>query len=688
MKYTFKFLPLILILLFSISAFSQDSGPAKMPPGKALKVADYLYSIGSYFNAIDYYQMVLEKEDKNAYAVNQIAQCEFNLRDYKEAEKWFRKLKEMNAADYPLASFMYATALKMNAKYPEAKTEFDKIATSYKGVNSSQIKKQAKVLAEGCALAQTWMAAPDTVKITHLDANINNPYSDFSPMPIGENKLLYSSLKSDKIIMVNEVKKNDKYAEFYVANIVDSTYSQGIEYRDVSTLPKANIHVGNGTFSLDKKRFYYTECKPDDHMRMRCDIFVIENKDGFWTNPAKCSFNDPDSTNTHPAVANSKNGEVIYFSSNRANGEGGLDLYFTVRDKNGVYSLPANLGKKINTTSDDVTPWYDQKNSTLYFSSAGWAGMGGLDIFKSKGAQKKWEPAKNLKYPVNSSVDDMYYVLTDKKFVGYLVSNRPGTISVKSETCCDDIWRVQYPRIIYYAVKGNVYDEETKQVVPGASVQMVQGDTQYGSAISKVDTLYLFDTKPLNSYNLIAGKDGYFKGSASFNVVKTEDGDTIQVDLFIKKIPIGPLVIENIFYDFDKATLRPESFPSLDSLFMVLTNNPSIVVEIRSHTDSKGKDDYNLNLSQRRAESVVKYLLGKGIAAERLKATGMGEIEPIAPNEINGKDNEAGRQLNRRTDFKIIGNIPGKEVIYKQGETGFDENAIDTLEEQKIEEEK
>jgi outer membrane protein OmpA-like peptidoglycan-associated protein len=185
---------------------------------------------------------------------------------------------------------------------------------------------------------------------------------------------------------------------------------------------------------------------------------------------------------------------------------------------------------------------------------------------------------------------------------------------------------------------------------------------------------------------LVATKSGYFNGGASFSVEKKEDNDTLLVNVYIKKIPIGPLVIKNIFYDFDKATLRPESFPALDSLYDVLSNNPSIVVEIRSHTDSKGNDDYNMKLSQNRAQSVVNYMVKKGITVDRLKATGMGETEPIAPNEINGKDNPEGRQLNRRTDFKIIGLIPGKEIIYKQGSAGFDENAVDTLEEQKKQE--
>jgi len=680
---------LVGLLACGVVAHAQDAAPKKLSPAKALKLADYLYSIGSYFNAIDYYQMVLDKEDKNAYAVSQIANSEFLLRDYKEAEEWYKRLKDLNSAEYPLASFKYATSLKMNAKYPQAKAEFDKIGESFKGQNSSQIKKQAKIQSQGCDLAQQWIAHPDTVKVKHIGSEVNAPYTELSPMPLGRNQLLYSSLKSDKIIMVSDVKKNDAYATFYVSDVTDdSVYGQSSVYKDLP-VSHGNVHVGNGTFSPDKKRFYYTECKPNDKGQMRCDVYLIENTKGKWQNPVKCSFNDPDSTNTQPTVGNSKSGEVVYFSSNRAQSEGGMDLWYSIRDpKSGEFSQAANLGKKINTQNDEITPFYDVKNNTLYFSSNGWPGMGGHDVFKTRGGLKKWEPANNMRYPINSSVDDMYYVLDDKRYSGYLVSNRPGTISVKSETCCDDIWRFQYPRIILYAVRGNVFDEETKEPVPGATVQLVQNNVSYGTAVSSKDTLYMFDTKPEESYNIAATKTGYFNNSVSFHVERKEDNDTMRVDVYIKKIPIGPLVIKNIFYDFDKATLKPESFPALDSLTQVLKDNPAITVLVRSHTDSKGNDDYNLKLSDARAKSVMDYLKQKGIEPARLEAKGMGETEPIAPNEIDGKDNPEGRALNRRTDFKITGTIPGKEVIYQQGNVGFDEDTPDTLEEQKKDEKK
>ena len=683
----------IAALLIAATSFAQTGNEYQAPKlgvKKSLKQADYLFSIGSYYNAIGYYSNVVDKQEDNAYAGYQIGLAEFYLRDYKSAETWFKKVLDINSPGYPLAGYYYGMMLKYNGKYDLAKQAFTSFQKTYKGENAAGYKKLAKNHIAGCDLAVQLIANPDTVRIMHLGLEINQPYSDFSPTPWGDSLLIYSSLKSDSIIQLNDIKKNNQFAEFYAApRTGDSTYSKSKLFMDIPVNDKDN-HVGNGAFSPDHKRFYFTKCKMDNTMKTRCDIYETVYKDGKWSNPNKMGpeINSPDFTNTQPCIGTSKAGDVMYFVSDRVTGgEGGLDIWFSLRGKDGSWGEATAAGKKINTAGNEITPWYDSKGSTLYFSSDGQIGIGGYDIFKTKGSQKKWIDATNLGVPVNSSADDMYYILDDKKYTGYLVSNRSGTTSVKSETCCDDIWRVIYPRIINYAVKGYVFDAETKQPIEDAKVIMVTKDTLWGnSQMSDNDTMYFWDTKSVHNYELKADKDGYFSNSSAFFVQKKENSDTMRVDIFLKKIPIGPLVIKNIFYDFDKATLRPESYPSLDTLFQLLTDNPTIQVQIRSHTDSKGKDSYNLKLSQGRAQSVVNYLVGKGIDPSRLVATGMGETELLVKETTeSGKDCEECRQQNRRTDFKIIGNIPGKEIIYQQGSTGFDPDAIDTYEEQQQE---
>ncbi len=690
MKYLVK--TLMAVLIFSVTASAQSNKkPAHVSPKQSLKMADYLYGLGSYFNAINYYQNVYENENKNAYVIDRIASAEYYLRDYKEAEKWYKTLLDVKSDAYPLAGYYYALMMKYNGKYVDAKNAFMAFEKSIKGPLASIYKKMAKNQQAGCDLAIDLIAHPDKVKIQHLDSKVNAPYTELSPTPAGDDLLLYASLKSDTIIILDDMKKNQSFTQFYAAKKVnDSVFEKGQIYKDMP-INADDVHNGNGTFSPDKQRFYFTRCKTDANMKIRCDIYITElGKTGKWSNPVKLpkEVNDPDSTNTQPTVGTSKQGEVLYFTSNRPQGMGGTDIWYCTRNKDGSFSMATNLGKKINSSGNEITPYYDVKNSVLYFSSDGQVGIGGYDIFSAKGGLKKWEVAKNIGYPVNSSCDDMYYVLDDNKYSGYFVSNRPGTISVKSETCCDDIYRFEYPRIYYSAVRGFVYDVDTKIKIDSAKVIMVTRDTMWGTPqLSSSAQMYFWDTKAPHDYELKGEKAGYFSNAASFSVVKHEYNDTLQVDLFLKKIPeAAPIVIKNIYYDFDKATLRDSSKASLDSLYQLLVDNPSLKIEIRSHTDSKGNDDYNQKLSQARAQSVVDYLKGRGIEGDRLVATGMGETDPIAPNEIKGKDNPEGRQLNRRTDFKVIGTIPGKEIIYKQGNEEFDENATDTLEKQKEEE--
>lgn len=695
MKY-FRIAIVLLMIGLVGNIQAQDFPIQNLSFKKSLRMADYLYSIGSFYNAAEYYMAVNDKQAGNAYVLNQIADCEYKLRDYKTAEDWYKKLVDLNDAGYPLAPYTYGLVLMYNGKYQDAKKVFDQFAKDFKGTNGQQIKKMAKTESKSCDYAMGKLAKPDTVKVTHIGATVNNPYTDFAPVALGDSALLFASLKSDSIIMLDEIKKNNKYAQFYVSyvhgnNKIGWTYEKG-ELIKWAPWNDNNVHVGNGCFAPDKKRFYFTKCTLDnDTMKMHCDIYVSEYKDSRWTDPQKMNdvINFPGSTNTQPAVGMTKQGEVMYWVSDRPNGEGGLDIWFSARDKSGNFGQAQNCGRKINTVGDEKTPFYDSKTGTMYFSTDGLMGMGGEDIYRTKGSQKRWDNAVDLGYPINSSVDDMYYTLDDNGYSGYLVSNRPGTISVKSETCCDDIWRVEYPKKIYYAVRGNVYDQDTRELLPGSKVMFLDDKSmQIGNKTSSKDSLYFFNTRVGHAYSIKTTKDGYFTGSATFAVMEKDDNDTMRVDVYMKKIPKGAVRVENIYYGFDSANLRPESKVGLDSLYQILVDNPQIKIELSSHTDSKGNDKYNMRLSQKRAQSVVDYLISRGIPTERLVPKGYGETKPIAPNSLpNGKDNPDGRQLNRRTEFKVIGIIEGKELIYEMGNPGFDVKPEDLNQDQENDQE-
>lgn len=650
---------------------------SKLSAARKIKEGDYLYNQGSYYNAIPYYESVYEKDNTNAYAVNQVAQSELYVRDYKEAEKWFNTLVGLKSAEYPLALYWYGIVLKYNAKYDLAKQTFQNFIKTYLGDNAVQYKKLANAQIQGCDLAVQMMANPLKVRITHLGTAVNGLYTELSPMPIGDSLLLFASLKSDTPIYLDPAKKYKQFAQFYISKRNDSTYSQGVLYTDIPV--NTDTHTGNGCFSPDGMRFYFTRCSPDQTLKMICSIYMSENKDGKWGDPQKlpAEVNADNSTNTQPTIGESKEGEVIYFVSDRANGSGGKDIWYVVRDKSGNYQPAKNLGKKINTGGDEVTPYYDNDEKILYYSSNGEVGMGGFDIFRSKGETNKFDNPQNLGYPINSPDDDEYFVLDKSKHGGYLVSNRPGTMSVKSETCCDDIWRFDYIRKIYYVVMGNVYDAENKnEIIPGASIALLMDNAQIAGGTSRTDSAYHYMLEPGKSFVIKANKDGYFTGtSETINVVKKDNNDTMHVNVYLKKIPQTAIRIANIYYGFDSANLRPESRVGLDSLYQIMTENPALKIEIGSHTDSKGTHPYNVKLSEARAKSVVDYLISKGISADRLVAKGYAETVPIAPNTLpNGKDNPEGRQKNRRTEFKVIGTIPNTQIIYQQGNPNFNPN--------------
>jgi len=666
------------LIIFSFKVNAQTKNDlSKLSEARKLKEADYLYNMGSYYNAIPYYQSVYEKDNTNAYSVNQIAQSEFMVRDYKEGEKWFKTLVDIKSPEYPLALYYYGMMLKYNAKYDQAKVAFNNFIKTYLGEDAVKYKKLANAQIQGCDLAVQMIASPLKVRITHLGTTVNGPYTEYSPMPIGDSLLLFASLKSDTVIVaVNH--KFKQYGEFYISQKNDTVYSQNTLYKD-GPFNSDDSHTGNGSFSPDGKRFYFTRCNPDQTLKMICEIYSSDYQNGKWSEPAKLpeQVNAPGSTNTQPTIGTSKEGEVIYFVSDRANGTGGKDIWYVVRDKNNNYQPAKNLGKKINTGGDEVTPYYDNDDKILYYSSNGEVGMGGFDIFRSKGAEGKFENPENLGYPINSADDDMYFVLDKNKHGGYLVSNRPGTISVKSETCCDDIWRFDYIRKVYYVIKGNIYDQDNKnQPLVGASVALLMDNAEIASSTSRADSQFHFNVVPGKSFIIKANKDGYFAGTSNaVSVVKKENNDTLYANVYLKKIPqnVG-IRIANIYYDFNQAGLRPESKTGLDSLYQIMVDNPSLILEIGSHTDSKGTHDYNVKLSTARAQSVVDYLLSKGIPQARLTTKGYAETEPIAPNTINGKDNPEGRQLNRRTEFKIVGTIPNTEIIYQKGNPNFNPN--------------
>jgi OOP family OmpA-OmpF porin len=389
--------------------------------------------------------------------------------------------------------------------------------------------------------------------------------------------------------------------------------------------------------------------------------------------------NDPDFTSTMPTVAfdDKKKTDIVYFVSNRTpGGRGGLDIWYTQYDsKLKEYRTPKNAGTKINTAGDELSPFFDADLSTMYFSSDGWPGLGGLDIFKTNGELKTWSVPENIGSPLNSGSDELYYVVNkNNKDDGFFVSNRQSSEGSNKLNCCtncDDIYSFRWLESIHMFVEGVVTDGDSSQITPLdlANVQLeLKGtdDTLYvpvQSAVTQKDGKYKIELIPGKDYRVVVKRDGFLSMERKFSTKRKTDDAPIVADASLQRPTEAIIKLENVYYEYASANLSEDSKAVLDStLLRFMINNPEIVIEMAAHTDNIGDDKSNLKLSQKRAESVVNYLVSQGIEKERLKAKGYGETMPIASNQNpDGSDNPEGRKLNRRTEFKIVGKMPKKK---------------------------
>ena len=672
---------------------------------KKMREANILYNIGSYFNAIDYYQQLKQDDERNPYITYQLADCYRFTRDYVPAAHYYVEAKNLAKKVYPLSTFYAGLMLKQQGEYQSAIDLFNEFLDDNKKVpaktqeklpaevqnnsdrNTSpkqikELKKQAKVEIDGCLMAIKSIKNPEPYTILNAGPNINTVRTELSPYPLGDSSLLFSTSGRNPGLDVYNSDEVHNFEKMMVSHkqpgYVDS-FQWPLPFKD-GGFNDNNFHCGNGCFSPGGDRFYFSKCSEGDTMLPECRIYVSKFDAMGWGLPVLIG-NDVNggldktgrpASNTMPFVAKVGKKEILYFSSNRKlQGRGGYDIWYSIIDpRNGTYRRPQNAGKIVNTTRDELTPYYDSRVGKLYFASNGLVSFGGFDIYSADGGPSRYTNLKNMGYPINSSADEFYFIKDPLgKPDAYVVSNRIGSYALKNPTCCNDIWRVQQePKLV---VMGKVLNKKNQELVPQTVVKMVDQKGELNTYNSE-DGKFLFNMSRGHSYVITGDKSGYTSSRASVSTMeikRSDPDDTVTVTIYLDSIK-NSFSVSNIYYDYDKANLRPESVASLDSVVSFLKDNPSITVEIYSYTDSKGKDEYNLALSQRRAQSVLDYLEKNGIDRNRMKAQGFGSKRPEAPNSVGGKDNPEGRQLNRRTEFRIISDVPTRRVIYNSALPG------------------
>jgi OOP family OmpA-OmpF porin len=385
-------------------------------------------------------------------------------------------------------------------------------------------------------------------------------------------------------------------------------------------------------------------------------IYKSVRKEDKWSDPEKLdeSINVPGANTQQPFVT--PDGKYLLYASDRSGGQGGFDLWYAEL-ADGKPGSSANMGSIINTSYDEQAPYFHDASQSLVFSSNGRVGMGGYDFFQSRGSMGNWKEPVNFGYPVNSVKDDIYF--TSKGNARNMLEDVLLS-SDRDAACCLELFFLKKMRPLRQ-LSGRIVSCDPAQPLSGATVTVMDTINNKTIITKEVgaDGSYSFEMEGYQSLKVKADAKGFFGNSVNVGVPADMEEESMSYpDLCLVPVPKvdETFVIKNVYYDFDKSDLKPESFPALDEIVRMLNYNPNMVIEIGAHTDSKGTDSYNQKLSEARARSVVDYLMSKGIATERLSSKGYGEKNPVAENSINGKDNPAGRELNRRTEFKVLKN--------------------------------
>ena len=643
----------VLFLLIVSSLYSCKSAK--------LSDAEEKQRIGEYYEAAAIYRKVYtktspKKRDLRGYIAYRMAECNRLINNTAKATSAY-----MNAIryDYPDSTvyLRMGQMLQKTGRYPEAIKNYD----IYMENDPSNLLAINGI--QGCELAPGWKKNPTRYEVRRMD-KFNSRRGEFSPMLAGDkyDQLYFASSRSkDKDAKVSAITGQNNNNLFLVKQDEKGAWLAPVELED-----EVNTEYDEGTpsFSPDGNTMYYTYCAQDPEGPRTAEIYISTRSSAKWGKGTRATIvKDSVTALGHPSI--SPDGKYLYFVSDAVGGFGGKDI-FRARVAGNDFGPMENLGEEINTPGDEMFP-YVRDSVTLYFASNGHPGMGGLDLFKAtQDSTGKWK-VENLGAPINSMADDFGITFAGKEERGFFCSNRNDARGY------DHIHSFERPTITIF-IEGIVNDVD-EYPIEDATVRIVGKDGLNVKVPVKKDGTYRVELERDIRYVMMASARGYLNQNYELHTGPEEKNETYIVDFFLSPIS-KPVVIDNIFYDFDKATLRPESKKALDEMIKMLNDNPNVTIELGAHTDRKGTDQYNERLAQRRAQSVVDYLIAGGIEAARLEAKGYGESVPKTINKKMAKQfdflkegdvlteefilalppeqQEIADQINRRTEFKVL----------------------------------
>ena len=631
---------------------------------QAVKKAEKFYAVGEYYDAAAQYKKAYsgtpsKEKEKRGQLSAKMAECYRKINNTNKAITAYKNVIRYKQAD-SLTHLRLAQQLMKAGNYKEAGKNFQ---TAIDSLPDKDLLKLAKNGVEAAKMAPEWKKEGSKYTVKRMDL-FNSRRDDFSPALAGEesNQLFFTSTRNQA--------QGDEYSGITGSKPADIFWAQKDEKgkwgkpQSIDSELNSAFEEGACCFSSDGRTMYLTLCKSDPQYPRYAVIAASSRSDAAWSKPTELSIGkDTLFSYAHPAI--SPDGEWLYFVSDMPGGYGGLDIWRCRLLSNKEVGSVENLGEPINTAGDEMFPTF-RPNGDLYFSSDGHPGLGGLDIFIAKTKTVGWT-IEHPGFPLNSQGDDFGMTFEGRLNQGFFSSSRGDNRGL------DHIYSFFNPEIVQ-TVKGWVYEQDGYELT-AAQVYMVGNDGTNLKLSVRGDGSFTQEIKPGVDYVLLGTCKGYLNHQEQLRVEPVTESEEYVLQFPLANIA-APVLIENIFYDFDKATLRPESATALDELVKLLNENPNVTIELSAHTDYKGSDQYNERLSQRRAESVVNYLIEHGIAADRLTPKGYGEGKPktikkkvaeryafLKAGDVLTEDfiaklpeeqQEQCNQLNRRTEFTVL----------------------------------
>lgn len=621
-------------------------------PGKANEVnaaksnisnGNSCFYAGDYANALKYYAQPQKLNPNNSDLNFKIGYCHYNSLQKSQCLEYFERAYKLNKAIDKKILFYLGCGYHWNYRFEEAKKCY---ADYLKTVRDKNEQTEIRRLIQQCDNGIEIMKDTVDVEIINLGENINSEYREYIPLVTSDGSKLYFTSRR-KGGTGNMILNDGMYCE----DIYESTHTQSgwSKARNIGSPLNTTLNDAVAGLSPDGQTMYvYMDTNGGD-------IYVSTLRGSKWQKPKNIS--EKINKESHEAtVCLSSDNKTLYIISNNSKSIGQHDIFYSTLDRNGNWSAPINIGRPINSEYEERGVFIHPDGRTLYFSSNGHNTMGGYDIFKSvRDENGNWSEPENLGYPINTPLDETYFTITASGRNAYYTSARPDGFGQW------DIYELKFPtkenkpnapKVLVTLVKGTITDADKNSPLE-ANIEITDNSKNEVISTFKSNSssgAYIVNLPSGKNYGLSVSKDGYLFHSENFNLADTADFQELVIDVQLKKIQVGTtIILKNIFFDYNKSSLQPESYAELDRVAEILKKQPNLKIEISGHTDNQGSLKYNTDLSESRAKTVVDYLIGKGIAENRLTYKGYAYEKPIATN-----DTEEGRSANRRVEFKIL----------------------------------